>query len=164
MTGRFRDATLRSRRGAVVGSGLTALVPLMIIMIVILLGVSAAMYSYFGRGIDTRQQQAYDLYGLIRECAVAGTKIITGDQLSLTACGIDEEIFNHGAYFVALTPVTGGVSVTAGVSDFLVRCGLDARFKNHDYPLCHSGIVVINGVRYTLQVGAAQQVKRVAVA
>ncbi|MEK6847181.1 MAG: hypothetical protein AABY16_03380 [Nanoarchaeota archaeon] len=150
-----------NRRGNL-GSGILYSV-FFLMMLMIAGGIVGGTYAFFGKGYDFRATEAEFLFSRIQSCFEKNNFFDSGfveqPELFYEKCALSSEVLEDGEHLVYVKRISDGKEFFAGVYDFTVRCGLDARFKNKGLPLCEPRERrVIGG--YEFIVGSSQNSRR----
>lgn len=151
---------MRNRKGEATGSGLMYFI-FLIMVVMIVGGIYGGLIAFFGNGYDYRQSESIALLKNVRECIDREKFDLTklDKEVFLQKCGLSGSVIEDGKHIIYVKDKNGN-ELNLGVADFKVRCGLDARFKKKDLPLCSE--YQYDSGDYIL-VGSSQTSRRVAV-
>jgi len=147
-------------RKGTLGSGLLYFVYFLMIALIVG-GIYGGLIAYFGKGYDYREREANLLLQETKDCfADEGFFDLNTDlkeDLFFDKCGFNRNVLEDGNHMIYIKN-KNNIEFSVGVADFRVKCFLNARTKNRDYPIC---------VPYELDgnyilVGSSQNSKRVA--
>ena len=144
------------RKGAI-GTSILFLVYLFMVFLIVA-GIYGGLIAFFGKGYDSRLGESRVLLKETRECFER--EKFDFDKLSkevfFDKCRFSSKVLDDGNHFIFVNN-TKGEEFSIGVSDYKVRCGLDVRLKNMDYPLCDD----YKSDNYYILVGSSQNSRRV---
>lgn len=149
-----------SSKGEAAGSGIMYFV-FFVMAAIIIAGIFGGLVAFFGKGYDYRESEARALLKDVRECFDReGFDLTKLDKVVFfDKCKISSKVIEDGNHFVYVKDKVGK-EFSVGVTDFSVRCGLNARFKNKGMPLCAR--YGSNADKYEFLIGSSQNSKRVA--
>ena len=149
-----------NRRGGVVGTGILYLV-YMLMMAMIAGGTIGGLIAYFGKGYDFRQSEANLLLSRVEECFIRENFFADEFGEGVTGfyekCRLSEDVLSEN-HLVYVKRKSDNKEFFVGVYDYAIRCGMDARKKNLNLPLCAEGKI---GDYYFLA-GSSQNSRRTA--
>lgn len=149
-------------RKANTGSGILFFV-FFFMMIMIAGGLVGGAYAFFGKGYDFRAIESRQLFTNMKDCFLQNNFFDKGftenNLLFFEICDLSKEVLEDGHHLVYVRKISDNKEFFVGVYDFKVRCGLDSRFKNREFPLCKSETLG----DYELIVGSSQNVRRVSI-
>ena len=162
---------LKFKKGSVSGGILFFVFFFMMIMVS--LGLVGGVYAFFGKGYDFRATESNTLFRDISECLEKNKffeksvenknslfdRILEDKDLFFKTCGLSKSILEDRKHFVYLKRISGNKEFYVGVYDYKIRCGLNSRFKNTQFPLCK----IKTFEDYELIVGSSQNSKRVSI-
>ncbi|MBS3084153.1 hypothetical protein J4423_05085 [Candidatus Pacearchaeota archaeon] len=153
---------MNCRRGEVTGVGILYIVFFSMFVVILVVGIVGGLVAFFGKGYDYREGEARALLKSVRECFEREKLDLSNlnEDIFFQKCGISKSVIEDGKHIVYVKDKNNKEFVV-GVADFKMRCGLYARFKNREMPLCASHPIDSEG--YEFLVGSSQNVKRVAV-
>jgi len=153
---------MNSRRGTI-GSGLMYFV-FFLMMALILAGIYGGLIAFFGKGYDYRRAEANLLLQETRDCFVRegffDLTIELDENVFIEKCRFSSKALEDGEHLIYMKNKKG-VEFSIGVTDFKVRCFLNARVKNKDFPLCETYGEDASNKDYLI-VGSSQNSRRVA--
>ncbi len=77
-------------------------------------------------------------------------------------CRLNENVLSKN-HMIFIKRLSDKSEFFVGVRDFEVRCFLDSRLDNFDFPLCINSEIFMNGEEYLFLVGSNQNSEKVAV-
>ncbi len=145
-------------RKGVLGTGLLYFV-YFLMMALILAGIYGGLIAFFGKGYDSRLGESRLLLKETRECFEREKFDLSSldKPVFFDKCKFSSKVIEDGNHFIYVNN-SKGAELSIGVSDYKVRCGLDARLKNREYPLCDD----YKSDNYYILVGSSQNSRRVA--
>jgi len=151
---------MKHRKGAVLGISLIYFV-YFLMMAIVFAGIYGGLFAFFGKGYDYRQEESNLLLQRVKECFNEEDFFSLNSELDenlfFEKCKIDKKVISDGDYLI-YSKNSGDYEFSVGVADFKVRCFLDTRYKNRDFPLCVE--FKDNDGNYLL-IGSSQNSKRV---
>ncbi len=126
-------------------------------------GLAGGFYVFFGNGYPFRELESRQLFTDVKKCFTDSNLLEKGfvqdKELFFETCKISKEVLEDGHHLVYLRRISDNSEFFVGVYDYTVRCGLDARFKNKELPLCKEETFG----DYQLIVGSSQNSRRVSI-
>lgn len=142
-----------------------ALFMFLFIMVILLAGILAGVYSFFNKGYDFRLAESSQLRAALVSCFTReGPDVFFATFFNITlSCGISEEVLLDGVHYVRLRDAeVRSPQFVRGVTDYETQCDLStggAR-ENAAYPRCVSGNITFKGATYSYLVGSNQHGRR----
>ncbi len=150
-----------NKQGQVLGTGTMYLIYFLMIVIVTG-GIYGGVISFFGKGFDIRNTDANSLMNSVKKC-ISEQKLIESvfknESAFFQKCHIDKEVLENNNYLVLINNSKGD-EFFSGVYDYKIKCGLNVRTKNRDFPLCSTFCIEKDGI--CILTSSAQISKRVA--
>lgn len=145
-----------SRRAEATGSGIMYFV-FFLMVAVIVGGIYGGLIAFFGDGYNYRESEAFSLSEKVRYCVekeALDLNSLTKEDFA-DKCKISLEVIEDGDHLIYLKK--GEREFFVGTLDFKVRCGLNSRFENSNFPLCNE----INVSDTYVLTGSSQNSRRV---
>jgi hypothetical protein len=139
---------------------------------IIAIGVSAAVYGFYGQDIDIRGEEArvlnYKIYNILRHRDVVNLEVFEENFDLLDAANIDKNIFNNGDYYYRIKLLGGSEDkvIFDGNPDYGIECDLelaDPESRSSDaFPICHLTIEKVNfGMELRILTASNQKGERI---
>jgi hypothetical protein len=126
-----------NRKGEATKAAILFLASFLPMVFIMGLAIFLGMGAFFGYGQDYREAEAVSLRNQVKTCIDKENLDIgaLSKESFLGKCRINPRVIEDGEHFIYIKD-KNGKEFSIGVSDFKVRCGLDARFENRGLPLC----------------------------
>ena len=128
-----------NRSGGVLGSGVLYVV-YFLMMGIIFAGIVGGIFAFYGKGYDFRKSESVLLLDAVKKCFYendVSSSVFEDNNLFFDKCGFSRDVLEDGEHLVFVNNSLGK-EFFAGVYDYKIRCGFDARKTNLALPECSS--------------------------